>query len=152
MYLCTFFLFVCFICFLLGFFFMQQIPVILIILMISEHPWRTMVGNRDHDNGGLRRHGAQDIRRHVRRCPVCTCGCPHYLAARPRYRIQLLHVLQPHSGLSSFYVVYSTSRVSCIDHFFLECFFRVRGSTPLSTLQIASTIIDPFSTRIVYYF
>ena len=57
-----------------------------------------MVGAGDDDHGRLRRHGAQDLPRHV-------CGRPlrdgRRAGGRPpcaRHRLQLCHVLLPHPG------------------------------------------------------
>ena len=57
-----------------------------------------MVGDSDHDNGGVRRYGAQDVRRDVRRSPVRPGRSADHLPARTRHRFQLFHVLQSHTG------------------------------------------------------
>ena len=57
-----------------------------------------MVGPGHHDHGWLRRHGSQDLPRHVRRHTLCprrrVDGCP----TRSGHRVQLRHVLLAHAG------------------------------------------------------
>ena len=61
-------------------------------------PGRPVVGAGHHDDSGLWWHGAQDLPWHVRGCHVCHGGGPGGGFARPRHRVQLRDVLQPHPG------------------------------------------------------
>lgn len=59
-----------------------------------------MVGPGHDDHGRLRRHGAQDVRRHVRGRPVRPRRRTHDRPAGARDRQQLCDVLQSHAGAS----------------------------------------------------
>lgn len=62
-----------------------------------------MVGYRDHDHGRIRRHGAQNLYGHVRRRIVRVGRRADHRASRSRHRVQLLHVLFAHAGLTPFF-------------------------------------------------
>lgn len=68
----------------------------------QQHSFGAVVGPGDHDDGGLWRHGSQDIRRYVRRRLMCFSWCAHHRPARACHRCQLRHVLLAYSGQSSF--------------------------------------------------
>lgn len=57
------------------------------------------MGHCDHDNGRVRRHGAQDVYGHVRWSAVRIGRRADHRAARACYRIELLYVLLTHSGM-----------------------------------------------------
>ena len=61
-------------------------------------PGGAVVGDRDDDDGRLRRHDAQDVRRHVRRVAVRAHRRTDDRAARPRHRLQLRALLLTHAG------------------------------------------------------
>lgn len=65
---------------------------------LQQHTAGPVVGPGHHDHGRLRRHGAQDVRGHVRRRPVRVGRRAHHSAARARHRFQLRDVLLAHAG------------------------------------------------------
>lgn len=65
---------------------------------LQQHTAGPVVGPGHHDHRRLRRHGTQDVRRHVRGCPVRARRRAHHRAARARHRVQLRHVLLAHAG------------------------------------------------------
>ena len=65
---------------------------------VQEHSPGAVVGHRDHDHRGLRRHCAKDLRGYVCGCPLCTGRCVDHRPARAGHREQLFHVLLTHSG------------------------------------------------------
>ena len=61
-------------------------------------PGRTVVGDRHDDDRRLRRHDAQDLRRHVRRLAVRADRCIDDSASGSGDRVQLRAVLLAHAG------------------------------------------------------
>lgn len=65
---------------------------------LQQHTAGPLVGAGHHDHGRVRRHGAKDVRGHVRRSPVRAGRSAHHRLARARHRQQLRHVLLAHAG------------------------------------------------------
>lgn len=58
------------------------------------------MGDRHHDHGRVRRHGAKDLHGHVRRSAVRIGRCAHDRTTRSGHRVQLFNVLLAHTGLT----------------------------------------------------
>lgn len=56
------------------------------------------MGHRNHDYGRLWRHGAKDVRGHVRGRAVRPGGGAHHRPTSPSHRLQFLNVLFAHAG------------------------------------------------------
>lgn len=65
---------------------------------LHEHPGGSLVGPGHHDDRGLRRHGAEDLRGDAGRCPVRTGRRADHSAARSRHCLKLHYVLLAHAG------------------------------------------------------
>ena len=64
------------------------------------HPGGTVVGHRNDDDRWLRRHGTQDLPRHVRRVAVRAHGRAYHSASGSGDRFQLRPLLLTHAGAS----------------------------------------------------
>ena len=65
---------------------------------LQLHTPRPMVGPGHHDHCRLRRHGSEDVSRHVRWHPVRSRRCTDRRPARSGHRLQLRDVLLAHAG------------------------------------------------------
>lgn len=65
---------------------------------LQQHTSRPVVGASHHDHGRVRRHGAEDVRRHVRGRAVRVGRRAHHRSPRAGHRVQLCHVLLAHAG------------------------------------------------------
>ncbi len=62
------------------------------------------MGGSNNDHSWVRRHGAQDLRWPYRRLALRAQRRAGHRATRSGHRLQLQHVLQPHSGQISPYI------------------------------------------------